>query len=77
MTSARPTPKGKATERPASEVEAESRMLDRLNTTPPMMADSIPAEVTCMRSGTKLRPCSPMLPSVNPMTRENKRMPIT
>ena len=69
--------RGKATDMPASETEAESRMLDALNTTPPISTLPTDAHDAWARSSTKCRPSVPMLPSVKPITSEKRNMPIT
>ena len=72
-----PTPTGKATDMPASDTLAESRMFEALKMTPPRSALHTAAEDTCARSAVKLRPPSPKLPSVKPTSSEKSRMPMT
>ena len=76
-TSASPTPSGKATESPASDTEAESRMFEALKITPPSTTLPTPRASACARSGRNERPSEPMLPMVNPTTSVKSTMPMT
>jgi hypothetical protein len=76
-TSASPTPSGKATESPASDTEAESRMFEALKITPPSTTLPMPPHSACARSSRKGRPSVPMLPIVKPRRMAKSTMPIT
>lgn len=77
MTSDNPTPRGNATDIPAMEADAESRMFDALNTTPPRMTLPMFFHSACPRSLRNGLPSLPKLPIVKATARENRKMPIT
>ena len=76
-TKASPTPNGKATDIPVIETEAESRILERLNMTPPIRAEARLDASACNKSSTKPRPNSPTLPIVNAARSDKSNTPIT
>ena len=72
-----PTPKGKATDMPAREMDAERRMFEALNITPPKITQPMLSPDACPRSSRNERPVSPWLPIVKPSKMVNNTIPIT
>ena len=77
-TSARPTPTGNATDMPATAIAAESRMFERLNTTPAANGQSQVTPKLALRLAMKPQfAFSPQLPSVRPIASAKASRPIT
>jgi hypothetical protein len=72
-----PTPTGNAIAIPATEIAATSSMFERLKMIPPSIGFKILEVLACLILSEKFIPTVPVLPNVNPNSRENRRIPNT